>query len=184
MIRTKQDLYEYIEADFARQGMKHPLLARWTFGEHDITRRYLKTLRKLEYYTNKKRSISDFLDYYYYLLKHRRNSLKYGMYIFPNTTGKGLLLPHPGFVRIDSLCRIGENCTVLPMVLLGKKRPNDDGKIIIGNNCYISTGVTILGPVTIGDNVTIAAGAVVTKDVPSNCIVAGIPAKVIKEKLK
>ena len=49
----------------------------------------------------------------------------------------------------------------------------------IGDNVYISTGVTILGPVTIGDNVTIAANSVVIKDVPDNCVVSGIPAKII-----
>lgn len=67
------------------------------------------------------------------------------------------------------------------MVLMGKKRPDlTDYHINIGDNCYISTGVTILAPINIGDNVVIAAGAVVNKDVPSNCVVAGIPAKVIK----
>lgn len=54
--------------------------------------------------------------------------------------------------------------------------------IFIGDNCYIGTGATILGPVTIGDNVTIGAGAVVTKDIPSNVVVAGNPAKIIKVK--
>ena len=42
--------------------------------------------------------------------------------------------------------------------------------------------MTILGPITIGNNVTIAAGAVVTKDIPDNCTVAGVPAKVIEVK--
>ena len=65
---------------------------------------------------------------------------------------------------------------------LGKKRSDlDEWQITIGNNCYISTGVTILGPVTIGNNVTIAAGAVVNKDIPDNCVVAGVPAKIIKK---
>jgi len=69
------------------------------------------------------------------------------------------------------------------MVLMGKKQPGiKDCKIRIGNNCYISAGVTILGPVRIGDNVTIGAGAVVTKDIPSNCIVAGVPAKIVKRQ--
>lgn len=40
--------------------------------------------------------------------------------------------------------------------------------------------MTIIGDITIGDNVIVGAGSVVTKDVPSNCIVAGNPAKVIK----
>lgn len=55
-------------------------------------------------------------------------------------------------------------------------------QISIGDNCYISTGVIILGNVSIGNNVTIAAGAVVTKDVPDDCVVGGVPAKIIKYK--
>ncbi len=52
--------------------------------------------------------------------------------------------------------------------------------IIIGNNVWIGGSVTILSGVTIGNNVVIGAGAVVTKDVPDNCVIAGVPAKVIK----
>ena len=53
----------------------------------------------------------------------------------------------------------------------------------IGNNVWIGTRATILKGVTIGDGAIIAAGAVVTKDVPANCIAAGVPAKVIKENV-
>ena len=58
--------------------------------------------------------------------------------------------------------------------------------ITIGNNVWIGSGAHILSGVTIGDNSIIAAGALVNKDVPSNVIVGGMPAKVIKEinKLK
>lgn len=55
------------------------------------------------------------------------------------------------------------------------------GKIEIGNNVWIGDKVTILGGVTIGDNVIIGANSVVTHDVPSNCVAAGNPAKVIKK---
>ena len=55
------------------------------------------------------------------------------------------------------------------------------GEIKIGNNVWIADKVTILGGVTIGDNVIIGAGSVVNNDVPSNCIVAGIPANIIKK---
>lgn len=67
------------------------------------------------------------------------------------------------------------------MVLIGKKYPGPC-IITIGDNCYIGVGVSVLGPVTIGNNVTIAAGAVVIKDVPDNAVVAGVPAKVVKIK--
>ena len=49
----------------------------------------------------------------------------------------------------------------------------------IGNDVWVGGNCTILPGVTIGSNVVIAAGAVVTKDVPDNCVVGGIPAKVI-----
>ncbi len=52
--------------------------------------------------------------------------------------------------------------------------------ITIKKNCWICSGVTICGGVTIGESTIIAAGAVVTQDIPSNCIAGGIPAKVIR----
>ncbi|AIO41920.1 bacterial transferase hexapeptide family protein [Burkholderia cenocepacia] len=52
--------------------------------------------------------------------------------------------------------------------------------IAIGNNVWIGAGATIIGGVTVGENAVIAAGSVVTKDVPPNTLVAGNPARVIR----
>lgn len=72
-----------------------------------------------------------------------------------------------------------------------ERLPNDypDGRhdleysepITVEDGCWICSGVTVCGGVTIGKNSIIAAGAVVTKDIPQNCIAAGVPAKVIRQ---
>ena len=52
--------------------------------------------------------------------------------------------------------------------------------IVIGDNCWIGSGVTILPGVTIGSNAVIGAGSVVTKDIPENVIAIGNPCRVIR----
>lgn len=181
MIRNKKDLKDYLEKDRERYGVKFSLIHPFIYSETYAMYTYLKTLRYLEFYLNTPKKLYSRLCYWYYFLKHRKLSLKMNITIAPNTLGSGCLIMHPGFRRIGPSSKVGRNCTILPNVLLGKKHPGDC-TIIIGDNCYISTGVTILGPISIGNNVTIGAGAVVTSDVPDNTVVAGVPAKIIKRK--
>src|SRR5690606_31485206 len=54
----------------------------------------------------------------------------------------------------------------------------------IGNQVWIGMNVTVLKGVNIGDHAVIAAGAVVTRDVPARCLAAGVPAKIIKENIQ
>lgn len=56
------------------------------------------------------------------------------------------------------------------------------GVPVIGNNVYIAKGSIVMGGITIGNNVTIGANAVVTKPVSDNAIVAGVPAKILRIK--
>ena len=51
---------------------------------------------------------------------------------------------------------------------------------VIGNNVTVSAGSNVIGKIVIGDNVIVGIGSVVVKDVPTNCIVAGNPAKIIR----
>ncbi|KAF0189235.1 MAG: hypothetical protein FD168_1082 [Desulfobulbaceae bacterium] len=65
--------------------------------------------------------------------------------------------------------------------MAGAEHDNGRGKIVIGRNVFIGVGAIILRNVNIGDNSIIGAGSVVVNDVPTNVVVAGNPAKVIKE---
>ena len=89
-------------------------------------------------------------------------------------------------VTIGDYCMIGPNTliTTVGHPLSPTKRRKHIGiaqPVTIGNDVWIGGNVTILPGVNIGSNVVIAAGAVVTKDVPDNCVAGGVPAKVIKQ---
>lgn len=96
--------------------------------------------------------------------------------------GKGLVIEH-GHSTVIHASSIGENCHVWQNVTIGKQWPGGN-KPVIGNNVFVCTGAVVLGDITIGNNVVIGANAVVTKSVPSDCIVAGNPAMIIKRNGK
>lgn len=62
------------------------------------------------------------------------------------------------------------------------KLENSEYSIEVGNDVYIGYRATIIGPCRIGNGVVIAAGAVVTRDIPNYCIVGGVPAKIIRKR--
>lgn len=89
-----------------------------------------------------------------------------------------------GGVDIADLVMIGPNVNIITSghpLEPAKRRVGIVAKPIkIERNVWIATAATILGGVTVGENSVVAAGAVVTKDVPANSLVAGVPAKVIR----
>ena len=61
-------------------------------------------------------------------------------------------------------------------------QPKHDAHIVIGNDVWLGTGVIVLAGVTIGDGCVVAAGAVVTKDIPAGSIAGGVPARVLRAR--
>ena len=90
--------------------------------------------------------------------------------------GGGLIVQH-GYGTIIAPKSVGRNCWVNQGVTIGYTNDNDCP--IIGDNVTVYCGAKILGNVHIGNNVIVAANAVVVKDVPDNCVVGGVPAKII-----
>ena len=109
-----------------------------------------------------------------------------GIEIHPNAKiGKNLFIDHGLGVVIGETSEIGDNVTIYHMATLGGITPsinsNDQRNIkrhpTIKDSAVIGSGAQVLGPVTVGKFAKIGANAVVTKDVPENAVMVGIPAK-------
>jgi serine O-acetyltransferase len=86
--------------------------------------------------------------------------------------GGGLRLTHPTGVIIHPEAEIGPNCMIFHQVTLA-------GPVKLGGHVDVGAGAKLIAPLAVGDHVVIGANAVVTKDVPPNVTVAGIPARII-----
>lgn len=108
----------------------------------------------------------------------RRLSIKLGIQIPYNTDiGEGLVIFHYNCIVVNEGAKIGKNFTLRHGVTVG----DVNGKTpVIGDNVTVGAGAKIIGGIKVGNNVIVGANTVVNKDVPDNCVVAGIPAKIIK----
>jgi serine O-acetyltransferase len=90
--------------------------------------------------------------------------------------GRNFVIDHFGGIVISGYAKFGDNCRIRNGVVIGLQRVDEPAAPVIGNNVDIGAGAKVLGPIKIGDNVVIGANAVVIRDVPDNCIAAGVPA--------
>ena len=109
-----------------------------------------------------------------------------GIEIHPKAKiGKNLFIDHGMGVVIGETSEIGDNVTIYHMVTLGGISPSinsDDQRHVkrhptLKDNVVVGSGAQVLGPIIVGENAKIGANAVVTKNVPDNAIMVGIPAK-------
>jgi putative colanic acid biosynthesis acetyltransferase WcaB len=95
--------------------------------------------------------------------------------------GKGLLLPHPFAIVINSNAIIGDHCIIRNCTTIGNKGIADNaGCPIFGNRVEIGSNCVVIGKISIGDNVVIGAGSVVVKSLESNHTYAGNPVRLIR----
>ena len=113
------------------------------------------------------------------MLAHYRD--KYGIDIaFTTQIGSGFYIGHSGGIVVHQNTRIGKNFSISQGVTIGQtNRGERKGTPTIGDNVYVGPGAKIIGHVQIGNNAAIGANCVVTKDVPDNGVVVGVPGRVI-----
>lgn len=93
--------------------------------------------------------------------------------------GRGTKFAYGGIgVVLHARSRIGRNVVIGQNVTVGGSFGSDVP--VIGDNVWIAPGVRVLGEIRIGNNVILGANAVVNKDVPDNCIAAGVPAHILR----
>ena len=192
MILSRQDMFHYIREDKIRNLGSEKIkilvyLAKRIYGTDNMKAfLYLKVLRKCEYAKNclkDKNFIGKFIYWYRKWRLHRLNE-KYNIVIGENMVGYGFRMPHiVGGGIIINAKSIGNYCSANVGVVVGNNHTWND-RPIIGNNVKLTMGCKVYGGITIGNNVIVAPNSVVVKDIPDNCVVSGIPAKIIKKDEK
>lgn len=94
---------------------------------------------------------------------------------------------HPELIEIGDHVTISHRCTLVSHMAtdaqtpLRELYPESAAPVRIGDGAWLCVGATVLPGVSIGENALVAAGAVVTRDVPAGALVAGVPARVVKQ---
>lgn len=138
-----------------------------------------ENLKKLLYYKQ------EFRNLFYYRLKSKYVRIlsliakpMSTLFIWTENIGPGLFIQH-GFATVIAAKSIGSNAWINQQVTIGYK--DDSSAPIIGNNVSICAGAIVLGNIYVGNNSTIGANAVITKDVPEESVVIGSKAFIIKK---
>lgn len=144
------------------------------FLQHRL--RYIVYLRYSQNSHNKVAKL--FFDY-----KLFRLCRKYGLEIKASTKiGKGFCMCHPYNITISPFAEIGNNVNIMKGATVGYAGGKKPGAPKIGNCVYIGLNSTVLGGITIGDDVMIAPNTFINTDVPSHSVVIGNPATIIPKE--
>ena len=114
-------------------------------------------------------------------LINRHQQIRFGIGIsYKTSIGPGLYIGHEGGIVVSELAVIGKNCNLSHQVTIDvSRRGQRAGVPVIGDNVYIGPGAKLFGAIVVGDNAAIGANCVVTRDVPENGVVVGVPGQVI-----
>lgn len=172
----RRDLYRNLESCSRKDLLKALFAGRSMMG-------VLVYYRLCHYFAGlEKRNGAQFLIHSFCYIRFQRLQKRCGIELSQRTQiGYGLRLPHEGGIIIHIKAVIGNNCEIMQGVTIGNNiMKSRDEVAVIGDEVLLCAGVKIIGKVKIGNTVVVGANAVVTHDIPSNTVVAGIPARPIK----
>lgn len=184
MIKTKQDLAEYMAEDnrwYVQKNWKWRVIDAFTASPPYVLKQYLRYLRKFEYYYNNSAGnrFNTYLGYFYERKKNRLGA-KLGIEIGPNCFGKGLSIWHSGSIVVNPDVRAGENCVLRGSNCIGNNGA-DNRNPVLGDNVELGYGAVIIGDITVASNTWIGANAVVNRSIEEEgCVYAGVPARMIR----
>lgn len=178
MIQSKDDLKRYLEQDrLALYKQKtRPAPAGDEIWQYEIL------LRRTEYYMNCRKDAlgKAYAKWLHYRLRKKGMSLG-GFHVPPNTFEEGLSIAHWGPVVVHPSARIGKNCRIHQCVTIGATNGQTQAAHI-GNNVFIGPCSSIIGDITIGNDIAVGANSIVTKSFTEDGVtIAGNPAKKISE---
>lgn len=186
MIKNKQDLREYIQSDnhwLLEENIKDKLIIGYANYPHRYIKKFLKYLRKQEFYINTSNgSKLSWIKSLYYERKKNKLGVRLGIEIAPNCFGKGLNVYHIGSIIINPKVKAGEGCSLHGSNCIGNNGLTDSVPRL-GNRVDVGYGAVIIGDVEIADDVKIGANAVVNKSIlEPGCTVVGVPAKIVNRQ--
>ena len=177
MIRSKSELKFFIQADLMlrtgsfKRSIKQRII---DVLAPDYVFQYIKVSRKCSYYSHKEgRRVPVLANFYKY--RRQRLGMKLGFSISFDEIGYGVVIPHHGTIVIGSGNQIGNYAVFHTSTCITA------GKKIIGDGFYLATGAKVVKDIEVGNYVSVGANSVVNTNVPDNCMVAGMPARTIKE---
>lgn len=183
MIENKADLKRYLSQDMSfyhQYEKRDQLILRIVQDPAYQIVRYVRYLRKEEYFSNVRKDFIGKLMYFYYFRKKNMLGNKLGFKIPKNCFGSGLTIYHHGNIIVNESARIGDNCRLHGNNCIGNKGKEDVAPVI-GNNLDLGFGACVIGGVKLGDDVTVGANAVVTKSTKSDSVtLVGIPAQELR----
>lgn len=180
---TKSELKHTLEQDLLRYEIRKSF-SFWMFFKYYFIQvipglKFTVVLRYCQYYRRKNRLL-----FYFFFLWLRRLKYQYGFDISYRTKiGEGLYIGHFGGIVIHGDAEIGAFCNLSQGITIGVlARGKNSGIPKIGNRVFIGPGASILGGITIGDDVLIGTNAIVTFDVPAHSVVAAPLASIVSDK--